>query len=217
MQLNWLYFCGIRQLIPLKLWPNTAQGCSHQSTCMPQSQPLCSAALVPMYYPEGMKARVSPVQWSKPYSILAPTQDSNPGDRIQNHKRWPLHYHCTLKDDLVMHSRCLKQQVKKILRLPWWFYVVEWHWQWQWRKRALPNPFLPKCCRFNGQLDFSWIAKKNSGNNQLNKTAAAEPLFKVWGSQSVQNFEYLWIYLLHVANFKTLARTSLWLFLRCTT
>ena len=25
-----------------------------------------------MYYPEGMKARVSPVQWSKPNSILAP-------------------------------------------------------------------------------------------------------------------------------------------------
>ena len=50
----------------------------------------------PMYYPGGMKARVSPVQWSKPYSILAPTQDSNPGGRIQNHKRWPLHYHCTL-------------------------------------------------------------------------------------------------------------------------
>ena len=49
-----------------------------------------------MYYPEGMKARVSPVQWSKPNSILAPTQDSNPGGRIQNHKRWPLHYHCTL-------------------------------------------------------------------------------------------------------------------------
>ena len=49
----------------------------------------------PTYYPWGMKARVSPVQWSKPYSILAPTQDSNPGGRIQNHKRWPLHYHCT--------------------------------------------------------------------------------------------------------------------------
>ena len=46
--------------------------------------------------PEGMKARVSPVQWSKPYSIFVPTQDSNPGGRIQNHKRWPLHYHCTL-------------------------------------------------------------------------------------------------------------------------
>ena len=28
-----------------------------------------------MYYPEGMKARVSPVQRSKPNSILAPTQD----------------------------------------------------------------------------------------------------------------------------------------------
>ena len=34
--------------------------------------PLCSAALVPMYYPGGMKARVSPVQWSKPFSIQAP-------------------------------------------------------------------------------------------------------------------------------------------------
>ena len=30
-----LYFCGIYyQLILLKLWPNTAQGCNHQSTCM---------------------------------------------------------------------------------------------------------------------------------------------------------------------------------------
>ena len=29
------------------------------------------------------------------YSIFSPTQDSNPGGRIQNHKRWPLHYHCT--------------------------------------------------------------------------------------------------------------------------
>ena len=26
----------------------------------------------PMYYPEGVKARVSPVQWSKPHSILPP-------------------------------------------------------------------------------------------------------------------------------------------------
>ena len=51
MQLNWLYFCGICQLIPLKVWPNTAQGCNHQSTCMPQLQPLCSAALVPNVLP----------------------------------------------------------------------------------------------------------------------------------------------------------------------
>ena len=48
-----------------------------------------------MYYPGEMKARVSLVQWSKPYTILAPTQDSNPGGRIQNDERWPLHYHCT--------------------------------------------------------------------------------------------------------------------------
>ena len=50
----------------------------------------------PMYDPGGMNARVCHAQWSKPYSILAPTQDSNPGGRIQNHQRWPLHYHCTL-------------------------------------------------------------------------------------------------------------------------
>ena len=31
----------------------------------------------PMYYPEGMKARVSPVQSIEPYRILAPTRDSN--------------------------------------------------------------------------------------------------------------------------------------------
>ena len=49
----------------------------------------------PMYYPGGMKAWVSPVQCSKPYSILAPTQNSNPGGQIQHHKQWPLHYHYT--------------------------------------------------------------------------------------------------------------------------
>ena len=52
MQLNWLYSCGICQLIPLKLWPNTAQGCDHQSTCMPQLQLSCSAALVPNVLPQ---------------------------------------------------------------------------------------------------------------------------------------------------------------------
>ena len=55
MQLNLLYFCGICQLIQLKLWSNTAQGCNHQSICMPklqpQLQPLCSAALVPNVLP----------------------------------------------------------------------------------------------------------------------------------------------------------------------
>ena len=42
-----LYLCGICQLIPMKLWPNTAQGCNHQSVCLAQVQPLCSAALLP--------------------------------------------------------------------------------------------------------------------------------------------------------------------------
>ena len=31
----------------------------------------------PMYYPEGMKARVSPVQSIEPHRILTPTRDSN--------------------------------------------------------------------------------------------------------------------------------------------
>ena len=40
MQLDWLYSCGICQMMPLKVWPNTAIGCNHQSICMPQLQPL---------------------------------------------------------------------------------------------------------------------------------------------------------------------------------
>ena len=65
MRLNWLYFCGICQMIPLIVWPNTALGCNHQSICMPQLQLFCSAALVSNVLPEGMKARVSSVQWSR--------------------------------------------------------------------------------------------------------------------------------------------------------
>ena len=41
MQLNWLHFRGICQMISQKAWPNTALGCNHQSTCMPQLQSLC--------------------------------------------------------------------------------------------------------------------------------------------------------------------------------
>ena len=51
MQLNWLYFCGICQMMSLKVWPNAALGCNHQSICMPQLQPFCSAALVPNVLP----------------------------------------------------------------------------------------------------------------------------------------------------------------------
>ena len=51
IQLDWLYSCGICQMMPLKVWQNTALGCNHQSICMPQLQPLCSAALVPNVLP----------------------------------------------------------------------------------------------------------------------------------------------------------------------
>ena len=82
-------------------------GCNHQSTCMPSYSLYVQLAWYPMYYPGGMKARVCPVQWSEPHSILAPTQDSNPGSQIQNHKRWPLHYHCTCEgndDQLIIRE-----------------------------------------------------------------------------------------------------------------
>ena len=38
IQFNWLYFGDMGQLIPLKLWPNTAQGCNHRPNCIPQVQ-----------------------------------------------------------------------------------------------------------------------------------------------------------------------------------
>ena len=57
-------------------------GCNHQSTCMPSYSLYVQLLWYPMYYPGGMKARVSPVQWSELHSILGPTQDSNPGGRI---------------------------------------------------------------------------------------------------------------------------------------
>ena len=57
-----------------------------------------------------MQARViSPVHWSKPHSLLAPTQDSNPDGRIQNHKQWPLHYHCTLRTEVTELIACLQR------------------------------------------------------------------------------------------------------------
>ena len=41
--------CEIWELYGNTLWSNTAQGCNHQSTCMPQLQP--SADLVPNVLP----------------------------------------------------------------------------------------------------------------------------------------------------------------------
>ena len=87
MQLNWLHFCGI-----YASWYHWNCGqTQHKAATINQLECPSYSLYVqllwyPMYYPGGMKARVSPVQWSKPYSILAPTQDSNPGGRIQNHK-----------------------------------------------------------------------------------------------------------------------------------
>ena len=75
MQLNWLYICGICQMMPLKVWPNTALGCNHQSICMPQLQPLCSAALVPNVLPRRDGGSGEPCAVIEA-SILVPTQES---------------------------------------------------------------------------------------------------------------------------------------------
>ena len=56
-------------------------GGNYQSTCMPHGQ----LFWYQMYYPGGMKARVSPDRSLIVYISL--TQDSNPGGLIQNHKR----------------------------------------------------------------------------------------------------------------------------------
>ena len=51
-----------------------------------------------MYYPGGMKARVSPVQWSKPHSILAPLriQTRVAGFRIISGDHYTTTTHLTL-------------------------------------------------------------------------------------------------------------------------
>ena len=130
MQFNWLYFCGICQLIPLKLWPNTAQGCNHQSTCMPQlhTVSMFSCSGTQCTTPGGMKARVSPVQWSKPYSILAPTQDSNQGGQIRTRvARFKIisgdHYTLPLHTDSEIYE---SKQTSIHFRLNLWKHLKYW-------------------------------------------------------------------------------------------
>ena len=56
--------------------------------------------LYPMYYPEGMKVRVSHVQSIEPHRILALTRDLNPGPPGPESKVvttiLPLHTYCTV-------------------------------------------------------------------------------------------------------------------------
>ena len=111
MQLNWL-FCGI-----YACWNHWKCGRTqrkaatiNQFAC-PNYSLYVQLLLYPMYYPGEMKARVSSVQWSKPYSILASTQDSNPGSMFQNHKRWPLHI---IRTSDVHSAENYKQSMRKV-------------------------------------------------------------------------------------------------------
>ena len=120
MQLNLLNFCGICQMMPLKVWPNTALGCNNQSICLPRYSLYVQLLWYPMYYPGGMKARVSTVQWSKPHSILAPLRIRTRAAGLNNHKRWPLHYHCT------QHLELIKFLLISKLVLKWFFMYHFW-------------------------------------------------------------------------------------------
>ena len=65
-----------------------------------------SAVLVPIVLPrKDEDSGIGPVQWSKLHIILAPTQNSNSGGLIQNHKRWSTTYTTTAhKNLLAAHS-----------------------------------------------------------------------------------------------------------------
>ena len=58
-----------------------------QSICMPLLQLLCSAALVPNVLPRRDESSGKPCAVIKALYYFSPTQDSNPGGRIQYHKR----------------------------------------------------------------------------------------------------------------------------------
>ena len=101
----------------------------------------------PMYYPGGMKARVNPVQWSKPHSILAPTQDSNPG--IVTKKIW-IYYPEVLPDKLLerwVESRSLKsfQLVIPRRNLSWHVQIkpdiISWYKKFNAINQVLSDPF----------------------------------------------------------------------------
>ena len=71
-----------------------------------------------MYYPEGIKARVSPVQLIEPHRILATTRDSNqepPGPQsIVATTILPLHTELLYADDLVLIAETKELLFEKV-------------------------------------------------------------------------------------------------------
>ena len=151
MQLNWLYFCGICQRMPLKVWPNTALGCNHQSICMPQLQPLCSTALVPNVLPKRTKAWVSPVQWSKPHSILPLLRilTQLAGFKIISGDHYTTTAHINTS---VSREQCGSSVWVSLLKIVQIQYCEHWisswsnkTWSFKWKIQALENQF--KCLK----------------------------------------------------------------------
>ena len=76
------YFC---QLIPLKLWPNTAQGCNHNQLACPSYNLYVQLLWYPMYYPRGMK-------WPWRGSVVVTAYDFESG-RPGSNPEWGLLYY----------------------------------------------------------------------------------------------------------------------------
>ena len=126
---NWIDFISVAYAswYPWKCGPTQRKAATINQLACPRYSRYVQLLWYPLYYAGVMKAWVSPVQWSKPHSILAPSQDSNPGCRIQNHKRWPLHYHwqnsckyTNQHETLIEHETLIRRVVVQLFRWILW-------------------------------------------------------------------------------------------------
>ena len=77
----------------------TETGAEHSAMLQPSINLHAPAALVPNVLPRRDESSVEPCAVIEASYWAAPTQDKNLGGRIQNYKRWPLHYLCTPVQD----------------------------------------------------------------------------------------------------------------------
>ena len=94
-----------------------------------------------MYYPEGMKARVSPVQSIEPHRILAPTRDLNQGPPGSESRVvttiLPLHIQLNTfipLDIIRIPHHSLQNQAIHILYFPHWFHELHATWTDEWNR-----------------------------------------------------------------------------------
>ena len=79
MQLNWLYYVAYASWYHWNCGRTQHKAATINQLACPSYSLYVQLLWYPMYYPGGMKARVSRVQRSKPYSILVPHSGFEPG------------------------------------------------------------------------------------------------------------------------------------------